>query len=915
MNLYANNRKIALTTITTKIPGYADLEPGWKEKGVTYRTFQTQNGCCNIKRWMLRAQELQRDEKAGEEHYAHIFGEDHVMIGQIPGVLYAHLQDKMFPNLYSPVYTNKVNHLHLYAFNGVSRTVEQGRYSEIMRNRANLLSGGLRLYQSMGREHPYYIPEELRSEMYMLDLGSDGTDCVQRIFNYICPERKSKMKLAKGYTRCDEVIDIRKLLEAKYNDDQDLVFTAIVDMTIESHQIKGHGSGIHSDQDNSVVFDKWEKHIQSLEGCNDVLSIVGMSMLYDVNLALIYDNRKQTIIVNESTEKSDWYHTIHVFHTHESKYSHACLTRTYTIKEDNAHKWTTPYVVTTQINNTRHVANLKCHMWNVICNSVEFPIAGPGFLLQHTNARRSTQGQANLSPAAQQEGFDAHAHDPGEFRHMNVLCQLSNANRNLASQPNLSSSNGTADRAMYENNFHDPDDDLLKMNAKESSLESRIQAHFKAFQGTSEDDEDAPSPYANAPEMYISRLFAEDAKSDFNVKSLLWDSGATQHVFGKGAMQDRLKQNLLVVNDAAWIKASDQDRRMPHCERKRINVVVANGQSVLGEEVPQIDVEVRGEVLNHNGSKRRGIKKTILSMYYVVSTAGINTCVVAEAHFMQTNPNVTLITQGSDKWIVWGKVNFTYEAIDGNDPVKIKLRYHNGAHYLDIGGAVQNQESLATGTVERNEYPVARVNMMHTNTLAIDTESMKLTHASKEEGCCVSTQTDIQYEEIASATAVFVPAQRKAPYSTMGEANCDEDEMSIYQETTMAKISRSTNYSECLENTHRVIEDPESTNEERLRAIEDLEIAASNLNTWIKHYAHVQKTTVFALHTAQGGQTESTTLRRSTRLQSLKERKAVMPGRAECKEEMWMHHGDVWSNEKGDEIYKDYDEVHRASVH
>jgi hypothetical protein len=258
--------------------------------------------------------------------------------------------------------------------------------------------------------------------------------------------------------------------------------------------------------------------------------------------------------------------------------------------------------------------------------------------------------------------------------------------------------------------------DMTVKNAsvRARNLHSRIEERYTFEQEASDEDEDAPIPQIDGPNMYISRLFAQDAKTDSNTKSLLWDSGATQHVFGKGAMQERLRKNLLVVNEAPWIEKDYQHRKVNPREYKHINVIVANGQSVSGEQVPQIDVEVVGETLHSDGSKKQGIKKTMLTMYDVVSTAGINTCVISETHFMLSNPNVTLITQGQKKWLVWGKVKFTYEGIEGRDPVKVDLRYHNGAHYLDIGGAVQSTEKSSNTTGYKKEYN-AYINTMRTD--------------------------------------------------------------------------------------------------------------------------------------------------------------------------------------------------------
>ncbi len=58
-------------------------------------------------------------------------------------------------------------------------------------------------------------------------------------------------------------------------------------------------------------------------------------------------------------------------------------------------------------------------------------------------------------------------------------------------------------------------------------------------------------------------------------------------------------------------------------------------------------------------------------------------------------------------------MKFTYEGIEGRDPVKIDLRYHNGAHYIDIGGADQSTEKSSNTTGYEKEYN-AYVNTMRT---------------------------------------------------------------------------------------------------------------------------------------------------------------------------------------------------------
>jgi hypothetical protein len=57
---------------------------------------------------------------------------------------------------------------------------------------------------------------------------------------------------------------------------------------------------------------------------------------------------------------------------------------------------------------------------------------------------------------------------------------------------------------------------------------------------------------------------------------------------------------------------------------------------------------------------------------------------------METNKDFTLITQGTEKYLVFGDVTILVKEKNGQAPIKIPLRYEDRAHYLNPHAVVRN---------------------------------------------------------------------------------------------------------------------------------------------------------------------------------------------------------------------------------
>jgi hypothetical protein len=91
---------------------------------------------------------------------------------------------------------------------------------------------------------------------------------------------------------------------------------------------------------------------------------------------------------------------------------------------------------------------------------------------------------------------------------------------------------------------------------------------------------------------------------------------------------------------------------------------------------------------------------------------------------------------------------------------------------------------------------------------------------------------------------VYMCQHRDTSHTTDGmpEANKEEDEKECVDLNHLGmKVSPFRDHKVCLERTHAICEDPNSTSEEKAVAIEALKEASKSLNTWTEYYASIQQ--------------------------------------------------------------------------
>jgi hypothetical protein len=192
-----------------------------------------------------------------------------------------------------------------------------------------------------------------------------------------------------------------------------------------------------------------------------------------------------------------------------------------------------------------------------------------------------------------------------------------------------------------------------------------------------EHDEEAAEDGENKGPVFLSNMAVQSPER----VSFLWDSGASRTVIGKGVLAQRIKDDyLLLFNHEArgWADQVDMNKKVEPVKRARRNIIVASGQAIRGQALEQIDLGVDATTQSREGKWKSTKKQAFLTLTDASVAEDITSNVMAEAHFMMENPNFTLITRGSEKYLVWGKPNITFEAIDGQAPVRIDLRYENG---------------------------------------------------------------------------------------------------------------------------------------------------------------------------------------------------------------------------------------------
>jgi hypothetical protein len=411
------------------------------------------------------------------------------------------------------------------------------------------------------------------------------------------------------------------------------------------------------------------------------------------------------------------------------------------------------------------------------------------------------------------------------------------------------------------------------MDPNGSTLESRLERYYSAYNLMDAEDEEVPTEKlprmperkhreelpTNLPVAYMSRIETIQPTR----RSFLWDSGATRTIIGRGDMYDRLIGNYEVLYHDSQHKSiheEDLHKRQKLERGSMIKVMVASGDEVLGTELDRVDIKVTAEEMRHEDSQgdESVIESVKLSLLNPIISNDILTDVISESHFMQTNPGFTMITQGKNKYLLYGWINITVTERDGQPPMRIDLRYHEGAHYLDLHAVVRNRdqvrwhnECINTDTrAEQSsgeELPAARINTMR---------AFKL-----------SPQEQIEFSQIKQAQRMYVPADKVTAYTNIASADLgveERDEDAKVFNVTESKVYQQ--YKQTLASVHSVFESTETTDQDKINAVDILNKITAEMNVWLASYK--SKAKAMGVTTRRAAQSQSQSMSQSQSQQS-----------------------------------------------
>ena len=487
----------------------------------------------------------------------------------------------------------------------------------------------------------------------------------------------------------------------------------------------------------------------------------------------------------------------------------------------------------------------------------------PSAITTATNEYRLSRNQEPMCATPSAADFDDQAHDPGEFGRTNVIRMHTNLMRNLHNQESLEPSQSRSDVDMHNVDFHEQEEALLRMDVNMSTLESRLERYFHV--PMRDPDEDVPVKSEDLPRAkrvekvvaYLARMMTKDKEGNL---TFLWDSGATKSVIGCQELIRRLlagKECLYNHPERGTLDQEDMELDAVDTSSKPIQVIVANGQRVQGQQIKQLDIGVEGTCMaTLDGEEESFINSIFLRLMDPVVCEDIQMNVISEAYFMMTNPGWTLITRGNKKLLCYGKPDIRFKPLNGQKAIKIALRYEDGAHYLDVNDAVRNRANIKMKRRKRTGLSFASVSHPEKKEVNIKCNAITTQKASAD----AQTHTESKdyeacYVETMRASCVHVPADGTQPYKYMIDANKgNRDNENHANEQQHARVnqafvvSREQTPQDSLLKLHKLFESADSSQGEREAAIEEMKVKTEELKAWLTFY---QKTNTAAVNGIQ----------------------------------------------------------------
>ena len=343
-----------------------------------------------------------------------------------------------------------------------------------------------------------------------------------------------------------------------------------------------------------------------------------------------------------------------------------------------------------------------------------------------TNSAREEIGQSRLVNSTRADP-DLQGHDPGSFGRAKVIFDITNSLKDEIGQTRLTSSTSAADVNMHQLQLHEEDD--LRLFKTQVYEEQRAKLNAKnEIEGTTQSgrvSNDTPDC------IFIHRTVTQQSEEEL---TLLSDSGATRTVIGKGSAANRALNDYAVLhngNKRGWAHPDSMNVKIPQeMGRGTKDIVVASGEMVKATSLAQVQLGVEGEILR-NGKWTD--KQTIfITCGDAAVSEKIQTTVWSETHFMEHNPGWTMIMHEKEKYMIYGNIGMCISSIGKQAPIKVNLRYKDGAHYLDAVTAVVDNTmvkgkggSIINVTEQKSESEQAetvRVNMVSVNDSNNETE-------------------------------------------------------------------------------------------------------------------------------------------------------------------------------------------------
>jgi hypothetical protein len=468
------------------------------------------------------------------------------------------------------------------------------------------------------------------------------------------------------------------------------------------------------DEEESTIVYKWKEHLLKHEGCLDVLGLAILCSKYQVPIKLVVNNDVIEIGSTVNIVQSGLICKV----VDKGNRTHFLTGDTYYVMNE--------LKTSTDALKKHKKAYMHLLMKPMGAGSEEDSV------LMHTNQVRESFDQDALTFNGQPCEFDSQGHDPGEYTQLHAMTMVTNDVRGLLGQMPLRQMGGESDRKMYEIDFHEEERSVFDVDLSHNTLADRLERFYSLFKANEEEDEhvlikDLPSTnkakaevqsQAELPVAYLSRIEASKTRK----QTFLWDSGATRTIIGRGSMLDRITQKYEVLyhnGDKPHIHVNDLEKQRELEPGSIIKVMVASGDEVIGTQIDRVDIKVPAtdvEVPDQGEAVTESVKLTLLNP---ILSRDILTDVISESHFLETNRDFTMITHGKQKYLLSGEVTILVKEKNGKAPVKIPLRYEDGAHYLDPDAVVRHRDHVTWtdghdhhdfGIKDNQQYNISTIN-------------------------------------------------------------------------------------------------------------------------------------------------------------------------------------------------------------